>query len=128
MDSIKVLIVDDSPVVRSAIKAGFRRMESIHVIVSGVARDGDEAIWLLKNGQPDVVTLDLEMPRVDGLTCLKKMKEISPDTRYIVISSIADSAKGLEALSLGADELIDKKDLSVDRLAAAISQVARSAA
>ena len=74
--TIKVLIVDDSAVVRQTLKQIFDEERRIEVI--GVAADPVIALKKLESVKPDVITLDIEMPRMDGLTFLKKLCQIIP--------------------------------------------------
>ncbi|MFZ5570771.1 MAG: protein-glutamate methylesterase/protein-glutamine glutaminase [Thermodesulfobacteriota bacterium] len=109
MEKIKVLIVDDSAVVRKVFTEELSRHRDIEVVGSApdpfVARD---KIVRLK---PDVVTLDIEMPRMDGLTFLKKLMRYYP-LPVIIVSSLTQkgSKLALEAVELGALEVIAKPD------------------
>jgi two-component system chemotaxis response regulator CheB len=106
---IRVLVVDDSAVARRAICEALARDIEIEVVGSAsdpyIARD--EIIAL----EPDVITLDLEMPRMDGLTFLKILQEHHP-VPVVVISSLTQSgsAKALEALQAGALDVLAKPD------------------
>jgi len=104
---IKVLIVDDSAVVRQVLSAELSKVEGIEIV--GTATDPyvarDEILAL----KPDVVTLDLEMPRMDGLTFLRKLMRYYP-LPVIVVSSLtpAGSETALEALRVGAVDVVAK--------------------
>ena len=106
---IRVLIVDDSALARRAISNALSDDSEIEVV--GAASDAygarDEILAL----QPDVVTLDLEMPRMDGLTFLKILQEHYP-VPVVVVSSLtpSGSAKALEALAAGAIDVLPKPD------------------
>jgi two-component system chemotaxis response regulator CheB len=111
MQKIKVLIVDDSALVRKILSEELSRGEDIEVVGTApnpyVARD---KIVTLK---PDVITLDIEMPRMDGLTFLKKLMKYYPLPVIVVSSLTRDGSKlGLEALSLGALEVMSKPSSS----------------
>lgn len=106
-DDIRVLVVDDSAVVRNVFKKQLSRQNGIVVIDTApdpyVARD---KIVKLK---PDVITLDIEMPRMDGITFLKKLMKYYPLPVIIVSSLTTKGSKlALEALSIGALEVISK--------------------
>ncbi len=104
---IKVLVVDDSAVVRKVFKEQLSRQKGI--VVVGTAPDPYVARDKIVDLKPDVITLDIEMPRMDGITFLKKLMQHHP-LPVIIVSSL--STKGskiaLEALSLGALEVISK--------------------
>ena len=108
---IKVLIVDDSAVVRKVFKEQLSRQRGIRVV--GTAPDPYVAREKIIRLKPDVLTLDIEMPRMDGLTFLQKLMRHYP-LPVIVVSSL--TAKGrkiaLEALSYGALEVISKPDVA----------------
>ncbi len=104
---IKVLIVDDSAVVRQTLKKIFDDEKSIEVI--GVAADPVFALKKLETIKPDVITLDIEMPRMDGLTFLKKIMSENP-IPIIICSSKSEegSDNALNALDYGAVDIIQK--------------------
>jgi len=111
----RVLVVDDSAFARTVLSRVMRASGNIDVI--GTARDGDDALTQIAELDPDIVTLDLTMPRLDGLGVLRALAG-RPRPRVIVVSvSTIDSAAGVEALSLGAIDLIAKPSaLATDRL------------
>lgn len=106
-DRIKVLVVDDSAVVRKVFREELSREKNIEVI--GTAPDPYVARDKIVKLQPDVVTLDIEMPRMDGITFLKKLIRYYP-LPVIIVSSLTRNGGRLamEALSLGALEVISK--------------------
>ncbi len=105
---IKALVIDDSAFMRKSISLMLESDDEIKVI--GTARDGLEGYNLVKTLQPDIVTLDIEMPRMDGLTALKKIMKDCP-TSVIMVSSLttegADST--IRALEYGAVDFIPKE-------------------
>jgi two-component system chemotaxis response regulator CheB len=104
---IKVLIVDDSAVVRKVFQEELSREADIEVV--GTAPDPYVARDKIVNLQPDVVTLDIEMPRMDGITFLKKLMRHYPLPVIIVSSLTTKGGKlAMEALSIGALEVISK--------------------
>jgi len=104
---IKVLVVDDSAFMRKAIENMLKRDPAIQVV--GFARNGIEAIEMVQKLKPDIVTLDIEMPQMDGLTALKKILEIA-DIPVIMVSSLTtEGAEAtLKALEIGAVDFIPK--------------------
>ena len=104
---IKVLIVDDSAVVRKVFSEELSREEDIEVV--GTAPDPYVARDKIVSLKPDVITLDIEMPRMDGLTFLKKLMRYYPLPVIVVSSLTKNGGKlALESLSLGALEVISK--------------------
>ena len=108
---IKVLIVDDSAIVRQTLSNIFSSDEDMEVI--GAAKDPFDAAELLKTMVPDVITLDIEMPRMDGITFLKKIMSLHP-IPIVIISQVAQegSKKAFEALEFGAVEVIAKPKIN----------------
>lgn len=105
---IKVLIVDDSSVVRSTFRRQLGQDPDIEVV--GVAPDPYVARDLIAEKKPDVVTLDIEMPRMDGLTLLRKIMRYHP-LPVVIVSSLTSAQDGelaLEALATGAVEVMSK--------------------
>lgn len=105
--SIKVLVVDDSAFMRKAIENMLKKEPNIEVI--GFARNGVEAIDMVQKLKPDIVTLDIEMPQMDGLTALRKILEIAPIPVIMVSSLTTEGAEAtLRALEIGAVDFIPK--------------------
>ena len=108
MERIRVLIVDDSPFMRKALERMLAAAEDIEVI--GSARDGQDALEKIPQLKPDIITLDVEMPRMDGLSCLKRIMVEMPLPVLMVSSLTQEGAQAtLEALALGALDFIPKE-------------------
>jgi two-component system chemotaxis response regulator CheB len=107
LNQIRAVVVDDSAFMRKSLSIMLESDGSIKVI--GTARDGEEGYKLVRNLRPDIVTLDIEMPRMDGLTALKNIMKDCP-TSVIMISSITTEGADatLKALELGAVDFIPK--------------------
>ena len=105
MRLIKVLVVDDSPVNRRVLSEMLESSPFITVV--GVAGDGEEAIQQTVKLKPDLITLDLEMPRMDGFTFLRWLMKSVP-VPVIVISSKADDKSVIRALEFGAVDFMPK--------------------
>ncbi len=105
---IKVLIVDDSPFVRIALRKLLSSEEDIKVV--GEASNGKEAIALAESLKPDVITLDINMPIMDGLTALEHIKRVCPTCKVIMISALTKEGarETIEALNKGAVDFITK--------------------
>lgn len=96
---MKLLIVDDSSIMRRTIE---NHLQDYDINIVGSAGSGDEALKLVKANAPDVVTLDITMPGMDGLTCLERIMEMAPDTKVMIITALSDKLTGLLALDKGA--------------------------
>lgn len=103
---IRVLVVDDSAYVRKVIQQILARSPFVEVV--GTARDGAEALELVEHLKPDVVTLDLIMPRMDGVAFLKAQMGRRPVAVVVVSITSADGALMLEALAAGAIDMVQK--------------------
>ena len=99
-DKIEVLITDDHPVVRQGLRALLELEEDIEVV--GEAKDGVEAAQKVKELVPDVVLMDLAMPEMDGVVATGRIKEISPKTRVLVLTSYAEDERVFGAMKAGA--------------------------
>lgn len=105
---IRTIIVDDSAFMRKSISIMLESDESIEIVAT--AKDGLEGLELIKKIKPDIVTLDIEMPRMDGLTALKKIMEECPTSVIMVSSLTSEGAEAtLTALELGAVDFIPKE-------------------
>lgn len=105
---IKVVVVDDSAFMRKAISTMLTKDPEIEVVAT--ARDGEEGLELIRKHNPDVVTLDIEMPRMDGLTALRHIMMEMPRPVLMVSSLTNEGAEAtLKALDLGAVDFIPKQ-------------------
>jgi len=102
---MKLMIVDDAMIMRRAIERVFSQE---HFDQIETASDGLLAVTLFRTYLPDVVTLDITMPHLDGLSVLEEILNMKPDTRVLVISALADVHTAIQALTLGAEEFICK--------------------
>ena len=127
---IKVLVVDDSALVRKLLARVFAAEDDFEV---QVARDGVEALERLRSFHPDVITLDIHMPQMDGLACLDRIMVERPSPVVMVSTQTAEGAETtLEALRLGAVDFIAKPggavSLRIDELAPELVAKVRAAA
>jgi two-component system chemotaxis response regulator CheB len=112
---IRVLVVDDSAFARKVLRETLSVSAALEVV--GVARDGLEALEKIAELEPDVVTLDLVMPNLDGLGVLRALPAEGGPRVVIVSISDSNSALGVEALQIGAVDLVQKPTaLATDRL------------
>lgn len=103
--AMKLLVVDDSTIMRRAIQ---KYSSSLPLRIIGTASNGAEALEMLVVHEPDVITLDITMPKIDGLSALKRIMEIAPRTRVLVITALSDTATGIQALRSGARGFLNK--------------------
>ncbi|NTW87495.1 MAG: chemotaxis-specific protein-glutamate methyltransferase CheB, partial [Holophagaceae bacterium] len=107
--TIRILVVDDSPFMRKTLQKMLEEAPDLRVVAT--ARDGLDALEKIQEHKPDIVTLDIEMPRMDGLTCLKKIMADHPMPVLMVSSLTQEGARTtLEALSIGALDFIPKEN------------------
>jgi two-component system chemotaxis response regulator CheB len=127
---IKLLIADDSALMRKYLGEIFRSEGDFEVCV---ARNGVEALSLAQSFAPDVITLDVNMPEMDGITCLSRIMIECPKPVVMVSSLTSEGAEvTLQALALGAVDFISKPDgtvsLHIDKIKAALVAKVRGAA
>ncbi len=97
---IRVLIVDDHPVVREGLHAVMQTKPDLQVV--GQAGDGEEAVRLCQSLQPDVVLMDLVMPRLNGLETIREIKRRQLPARILVLTTYAEEAQIISAFQAGA--------------------------
>jgi len=105
---MKLLIVDDSSVIRSRIAriTGDSLLPDINIV--GLAKNGHEAIRICKVVLPDLVTMDLTMPEMDGVSCITELLAQHPMLDILVISALSDRTTAIQALKLGARGFLNK--------------------
>lgn len=112
---IKILVVDDSAFMRKVLSDLFKSQPDFEVV--DIGRNGAEAVEKVKQHSPDVVTLDVEMPVMDGLTALEQIMSVKP-TPVVMVSSLtkAGADATIKALSLGAVDFVAKSAGSISRI------------
>ena len=101
----RVLIVDDALIMRKRIR---EIAEAAGWQVAGEARDGEEAVALYQREQPDLVTLDIVMPKLDGVSALRQIIESDPQARVVMVSAVNQKGKLAECIQAGAIDFIVK--------------------
>ena len=99
-DELTVLIADDHPLVREALHRALDVEEDMKVVAE--ASDGEEAVKLASELKPDVVVMDIVMPKVNGIEATRKIKEIAPDTAILILTAYDDEEYVLGLLDAGA--------------------------
>jgi NarL family two-component system response regulator LiaR len=125
MKKIRVLLVEDQAVVREGVAAILSYVPDIEVV--GQAKDGIEAVEVLQEAQPDVILLDLVMPRQDGLATIPIIKDKLPSAHILVLTSFADSDRVYQAIKFGAQGYM-LKDATHTQLIQGIRDVAQGQA
>jgi NarL family two-component system response regulator LiaR len=124
-EKIRVLIADDHAVVRQGLRTFLEVQDDVEVV--GEAGDGEEAVSLVEALAPDVVVIDLVMPRVGGIEAIRRIHELRPSTKVIVLTSFADDEKVFAAVRAGAAGYL-LKDVRPQELGEAIRTVSRGEA
>lgn len=117
--SAKVLIVDDAAFMRMMIKD---ILEENGYEVVGEANNGIKAVELYKSEKPDVVTMDITMPDMDGIEAVKAIKNIDPAAKIIMCSAMGQQTMVMDAIKAGAKDFI-VKPFQADRVLEAIKKV-----
>lgn len=117
--SVDVLIADDLAFIKMVLRdmvtrAGFR--------VVGEAADGEEAIEMYQQKKPDVLLLDITMPKMDGITALKRILGLDPLARVIMVSALGQQRLIVQAIQLGASDFI-VKPFHAERLVSSVKKV-----
>jgi NarL family two-component system response regulator LiaR len=118
--AIRLVIVDDHSVVREGLRAFLRLQEGIEVV--GEAAGAEEAVTIAAASSPDVVLLDLMMPEGDGIGAIRRLHEVVPNVRVLVLTSFADDAQIFAAMAAGAAGYL-LKDVDPEALADGIRAV-----
>lgn len=120
---MKLLIVDDSNIIRSRIARVSSLASLSRIEIVGMARNGVEAIEMCRLNPPEVVTMDLTMPEMDGISCVQNMMSIDPRINILVVSALSDKSTAIEALKRGARGFL-YKPFTDEQLLAALHEVA----
>ena len=107
-EKIKLLIVDDSSAYRNILKAIAGKDKDIEII--GLAENGKQALEIISQNKPDVVTLDIEMPEMNGIEAVKRIREIDPSIQVLMLSSLTELGghQTVDALTYGASDFMPK--------------------
>jgi len=117
---IKVLIADDQELIRQSLQIVLNTKEDIEVV--GVASDGQEVIQAIRKELPDVILMDIRMPKMDGVQCTKIIKGNYPNVKIIILTTFDDDEFVYNALKFGASGYL-LKGVSMDELVNAIRTV-----
>jgi two-component system, chemotaxis family, chemotaxis protein CheY len=105
---MRLMIVDDSNMIRNRIARLLQSPKLSHLVLVAMARDGEEAIRLAKSTKPQLVTMDITMPNVDGLQCIRQLVNMDPDVAILVVSALDDKTTAISAIKSGARGFVAK--------------------
>lgn len=105
-DPIRVFIADDHPMIRVGLRAMIEAEGAL--ALAGEAGDGEEALAGVLACRPDVVLMDLVMPRLDGISVIARLRPLLPETRFVVLTSLLDPAEVRRAIDAGASGYLMK--------------------
>ena len=105
-ERIRVMVVDDHPVVRSGLRDVLEASGRCEVV--GQAGDGDEAVEMVEDLNPDVIVMDVIMPRKDGIDACREIMDRLPDTRVIMLTAATEEDAVIEAIAAGATGYLQK--------------------
>ena len=111
-DPIRVVVADDHPVVRFGVKNMLTSEAGFEVV--GEANDGDEAITQTLELEPDILLLDLAMPKLPGLEAMRAIMNRSPRVKIILLTSLISTQQIIEALQIGARGIVLKDSVASD--------------
>ena len=104
-DKMKLLIVDDSSIICQAIES---HLSDYAVDIVGSAENGKRALEMFNEFRPEIVTLDITMPELDGLSVLESIMEVDPDVKIMIVTALSDKDTALKAIELGAKSYVTK--------------------
>jgi two-component system chemotaxis response regulator CheY len=104
----RIMVVDDSNMIRTRISRVIQNSGLTNLALVGLARNGAEAIRVARAGQPDIVTMDLTMPEMDGVECIRELLQLFPKINILVVSALSDKSTAIAALKQGARGFVSK--------------------
>jgi DNA-binding NarL/FixJ family response regulator len=122
---IRVLVADDQRVVREGLATLLGLLDGVDVV--DTASDGDEVLDLAASLRPDVVLMDLRMPRCDGVEATRRLRELDPNIKVLMLTTYADDRSVIDALHAGARGYLTK-DAGAEEIHRALDQVVRGQA
>ena len=119
--TIRVLLADDQRVVREGLATLLGLLDGVEVV--GAAADGEEVLVIAAGTHPDVVLMDLHMPRCDGVEATRRLREVDPNIKVLMLTTYADDRSVIDALRAGARGYLTK-DAGAAEIRLALDQVA----
>lgn len=106
MKNLRFVVVDDAVFMRTLLKKMIEEIDTYKVVGEGA--NGYQAIEQARAHRPDIMTLDITMPDMDGITAVKEIVKYSPDTSIIMVSAMGQQSMVIEAIKLGAKDFVVK--------------------
>lgn len=106
MYELRFVVVDDAVFMRTLLKKMIEEVEGYKVV--GEGSNGYEAIEQVKIHKPDIITLDITMPEMDGISAIKEILKYSPETGIIMVSAMGQQSMVVEAIKMGAKDFVVK--------------------
>jgi two-component system, chemotaxis family, chemotaxis protein CheY len=106
MKNLTFVVVDDAVFMRTLLKKMIEEVETFTVL--GEGSNGYEAIEQARKNQPDIMTLDITMPDMDGIKAVKEIMSVSPNTKIIMVSAMGQQSMVIDAIKLGAKDFVVK--------------------
>lgn len=119
---MRMMVVDDSSMIRTRISRIVQIGGLTGIALVGLARNGAEAVRIARATQPEVVTMDLTMPEMDGVECIRELIRMLPKINILVVSALSDKSTAIAALRQGARGFV-AKPFSDDELKLALLDV-----
>lgn len=123
MRPLRIIVADDAPEFRKSVRAMMALERDVEIIA--VARDGQEAVDLAEKHKPDLILMDINMPRMDGLTAIRAVRDVSPATVCMIVSSADENETLRKAMQVGVREYLIKP-FGPEELLAAIRRTAEN--
>jgi len=111
---IRIAVIDDHPLLRDGITAVLGTQADLQLV--GVGEDGEAAVQVYRQHRPDVMLLDLQMPRVDGVEAMTRILAEFPDARILVLTTYSGDGRATQAIKAGASGYLLKNSLRTDLL------------
>lgn len=106
--NMRIMVVDDSNMIRTRISRVVQGSGLTNVVLVGLARNGAEAVRVARASHPDIVTMDLTMPEMDGVACIRELLQLFPKINILVVSALSDKSTAIAALRQGARGFVAK--------------------
>ena len=117
---ISILLADDQTLLRDGLQTMINLQEDMQVV--GVTGDGEQTLLAIEELKPDVVLMDIQMPRMDGISCTRRIKKEHPGIKILILTTFAEDDYIVDSFHAGADGFL-MKDLPGDRLIQSIREV-----